>query len=624
MNVSRRAVLRATAVTSAGLVAGPTAASLLTGSPASAAATLPGVEPFIATYRTNVAADLTVTGNAAVRILSGMQRVWRTGTAWNTGTVLDHAVQRANMRHVVKITRARTPEQAARAFIQDRQHQSYAATAGLGPLAPIYREGALAVTGITSAPDGTPPTKIDDAVPAGAPAGAALGAGSPSSALGQVVTLVNTLRGPFSSGNPSKTAYQYPRPWRMTESGQVVDTGKVDELGYPVYDSPVTVAAQLLRQRSTTPADDGGMPSGHANAFHLAALAYAYAIPERFQELVTAALDLADTRIVSGMHSPLDVIGGRVLATALAAAILGDPANAALKAQAREQARAYLTARVGADLHGYAHGGTTATDPYADRAANARIALPKLTYDLPRTGVRGVPMVVPAGAEVLLETRLPYLTAEQRREVLRTTAIESGHPLLDGPELWGRLNLFAAADGYGAFDRTVEVVMDAAAGGFAAADAWRNDIGGRGGLVKSGTGALTLTGDNDYRGGTHLRAGALIAAAASALGRGDVTVTGGELRVAGALRVRGEFVQRGGTLTVPARAGRGAIVTVDDEADLGGVLTVDDRSAAGRRPIELTVLRARHVRGRFARVVSAAGRRVTVDHGRTAVTVRLH
>ncbi|MFD0523246.1 phosphatase PAP2 family protein [Paractinoplanes durhamensis] len=52
------------------------------------------------------------------------------------------------------------------------------------------------------------------------------------------------------------------------------------------------------------PAEDGGFPSGHTNAFYLAALAFAYAVPERFQELVTAAFDLAETRIVAGMHSP--------------------------------------------------------------------------------------------------------------------------------------------------------------------------------------------------------------------------------------------------------------------------------------------------------------------------------
>ena len=355
-----------------------------------------------------------------------MQQLWRAGQAWNTGTVLDAAVLRANMRYAARITRTRTAADAARAFIQDRQHQSYAVIAGLGPLAGGYKAGSLAVTSITSAPAGTPDTTIDDAVPLGAPAGSAIGAGSPTSALGTVVTLVtlvNTLRGPYASGNPSKYAYLYPRPWRMTEDSTVVDTGAVDPFGFPVYRSDVLVVPQLLRQRSTSPADDGGFPSGHTNAFNLAALALAYAVPERFQELVTAAYDLSHTRIVAGMHSPVDVLGGRILGTALAAATLNDPANAALKTAARAQAETYLEAQTHTDdLFRYAHSATTATDPYADRATNRKTVRPKLTYGLPSRR-SGAHMTVPEGAEVLLETRLPYLSAAQRREVLRTTAV---------------------------------------------------------------------------------------------------------------------------------------------------------------------------------------------------------
>src|SRR5437879_7943109 len=108
------------------------------------------------------------------------------------------------------------------------------------------------------------------AVPADAPARSAHGAGAQDSELGLVATLVDTVRGTFASGNPSKAAYQYPRPWRLTADSRVVPTGETDALGYPVYDSDVVVAPQLLRQRSTTPAEDGGYPSGHTNAFHLA------------------------------------------------------------------------------------------------------------------------------------------------------------------------------------------------------------------------------------------------------------------------------------------------------------------------------------------------------------------
>ncbi|MFX7816341.1 hypothetical protein ABTK28_20540, partial [Acinetobacter baumannii] len=90
------------------------------------------------------------------------------------------------------------------------------------------------------------------------------------------------------------------------------------------------------------------------------------------------------------------------------------------------------------------------------------------------------------GAEVLLETRFPYLSADQRRVVLKTTELASGYPVLDDAEGWGRLNLFAAADGYGAFNGNVIVSMDATQGGFNAADTWRNAISGAGKLTLQG------------------------------------------------------------------------------------------------------------------------------------------
>jgi autotransporter-associated beta strand protein len=462
-------------------------------------------------------------------------------------------------------------------------------------LADIYKAGALAVTSITSAPDSTPPTTISDAVPPGAPPGSAIGAGSTNSALGAVVQLVNTVRGPFASSNPSKFTYQYPRPWRMNGDSQVVDTGVLDALGYPVYESDVVVAPQLLRQRSLSPADDGGFPSGHSNALHLAALAMAYAVPERFQELVACAFDLAHTRIVAGMHSPVDVIGGRVLATALAAAALNDPQNATLKATARQQAAAYLQARTGttADtLYAYAHPADPGDDPYADREANRRAVTKRLTYILPRHG-RDERLTVPKGAEVLLETRLPYLDAAQRREVLRTTALPAGYALLDGPEQWGRLNLFAAADGYGAFDAEVAVTLDAAAGGFNAADAWRNDITGSGGLVKLGTGALTLSGDNRFGGGVRVVAGTLVAGSSTALGTGGAKVEGGTLRLTTRTRVRAAYSQTGGTLAVTARA----LLTVDGVAELGRGSTLEVTVDGDCHLVP--ILSARRLRGRF-------------------------
>ncbi|SEP75972.1 autotransporter-associated beta strand repeat-containing protein [Streptomyces sp. yr375] len=601
--VNRRRFLKVSFGGSAALVAAPTLVSWLGAADAKAAA---GALAFVDDYRTNVTANLTPETNAVVRVLGGFAKVWKTGPAWNTGTALRPDILRANVRYCVDVTRSRTDAQGREAFVHDRQHQSYAMIAGLGPLADLYKAGAKAVTSITAAPDTTPATTINDAVPADAPAGSAIGAGSHTSDLGQVATLVDTVRGPFASGNPAKAAFQYPRPWRMNANSEVVPTGQTDAFGYPVYDSKVVVVPQLLRQRGTSAADDGGFPSGHTNAFHLASLALAYAVPERFQELVTRALELSHTRIVAGMHSPVDVLGGRIMATALAAATLADPANAELKTAARAQALAYFTRQTGTTADTlFAHAHSDASDKYADREANARVVEPKLTYILDQEG-RENPLTVPKGAEVLLETRQPYLTAAQRREVLRTTALPSGYVLLDGFEQWGRLNLFAAADGYGSFDSDVTVTLDAAQGGFQAADAWRNDIAGDGGLTKRGSGTLTLTGHNRYHGGTVLEAGVLVAGHANALGQGDVRLTGGTLRADAPVRVRGGWAQgSGAVLDLTLRGHHGAVLTVSGRVRLekGAVLSLrldaEQPPAAGTT---VPVIDASALRGQFDRI----------------------
>ncbi|HTR92742.1 MAG TPA: phosphatase PAP2 family protein [Trebonia sp.] len=404
--MNRRRFLRNATAATAGLVLAPrvlgwqatAAASTAVSSSTGTAGTVYSLLPFIEHYQTNVSSDLTFSSNAAVEILSGFSTLWQTGTAWNNGTVLDAGALYANMLHSVWVTAKRTEDEAKESFIVDRQDQSYDMIGGLGPLARYYYAGSLAVTSITSAPDGIPATQVNDAVPAGSPAGSMTGAGSPASALGAVVTLVTTLRGNYSSGNPAKNTFLYPRPWRMNDDSQVVDTGTVDQYGFPVYQSDVVVAPQLLLQRSLTPASDSGFPSGHTNAFYLAGLAYAYAVPERFQEIIARAMERANYRIVAGMHSSVDVLGGRILGTALAAAILSDPANATVKANARATALAYFDAATGSgDLFAAAHSAGLDTDPYASRELNKRMIQPWWTYVLPRRGPSDVPMTVLSG-----------------------------------------------------------------------------------------------------------------------------------------------------------------------------------------------------------------------------------
>ncbi len=56
-------------------------------------------------------------------------------------------------------------------------------------------------------------------------------------------------------------------------------------------------------------------------------------------------------------------------------------------------------------------------------------------------------------------------------------------------------------------------------------------LSGSGQLLKTGSGWLTLTGTNTYAGGTNLAEGVVVADAASSLGSGDLTFTGGTLRL---------------------------------------------------------------------------------------------
>lgn len=127
------------------------------------------------------------------------------------------------------------------------------------------------------------------------------------------------------------------------------------------------------------------------------------------------------------------------------------------------------------NLYEYAH---TVTEDYTfksaydehkweDHDANKAFYREKMTYGLPQTGTKGLAPVVPQGAEALLETRQPYLTDEQRRQVLYTTSIDSGYPVLDESKGWGRIDLVTAAGwlrrileqcncGYGRFQRALQ------------------------------------------------------------------------------------------------------------------------------------------------------------------------
>ncbi len=160
------------------------------------------------------------------------------------------------------------------------------------------------------------------------------------------------------------------------------------------------------------------------------------------------------------------------------------------------------------------------------------------------------------------------------------------------------------------------------------ADGWRNDIGGDGALTKRGTGTLTLTGDNRYGGGTSVEAGTLVAAHVHALGRGDVRVTGGTLRVERVLRIRGSYGQEGATaLQLTLRDRREPALAVDRRVLLGRGSVLSLRLDAERPPAVGTtvpVLSAASLRGGFSRVALESDTlRAVPVHTSQGLSVRL-
>jgi membrane-associated phospholipid phosphatase len=248
----------------------------------------------------------------------------------------------------------------------------------------------------------------------------------------------------------------------------------------------------------TNPYGDGAFVSGHTNLAYNQALGLAFLVPQQYPTLLVRAADLGNNRILAGMHSPLDVIGGRIEATAIVATNIynalydangnpldwTNPANAAAYAiyQAYTQTQKYLaqscgTSSVDACIERAQIGNDNLTNGDDNNHTNrdhdnqinresenfnldpddTRGYTYRMTYGLALAASMHFPESVPVQAQVLLLTRFPYATDEQRTKILRDTALPSGFALLDGNtwDGWGRLNLYAAVNGHDSFFRAV-------------------------------------------------------------------------------------------------------------------------------------------------------------------------
>lgn len=577
--------------------------------------------------------------------------------------IRDAATWRANIKYVEDVTNNRTDAEALAAYYDDQRDKIYSMIDAFGPLANTYVDILNPVTSVIRSTD-----EMNTILVEATTEDESQGMGQwENSELADAMTLVDLIRfkNP-SSSNPAKYFFSSPRPYRMNSDGEVKEV--VDENGLPVwatigngestseelpsggkretgerhyqqYETDVKVIPALeyvKRIAEDGRGKDGAFPSGHTSASYLTVFGFAYSTPERYSEFLTRAAQMGENRIVTGMHSPLDVIGARIQSTAMTAYAYNLSENREILDKAYANAGevfGQLAEENNMSLYEYAH---TVIEDYTfesaydeekweNHEANKAFYREKLTYGLPQNGTKGLDPVVPKGAEVLLETRQPYLTDQQRREVLYTTEIESGYPLLDESNGWGRLDLVTASDGYGAFLSNVTVDMDASKGRFNAHDWWRNNISGNGMLTKKGTGTLTLTGNNSYSGGTLLQDGRLEATSTTAFGEGDLYVENGTVSVQTdeALHVKGDLTMDAGTLEIILNNDTNQL-DVDGLAYIdGGELYVDFSNYEIKEPVTIPLINADMVKGEFNRVTASDDYNITLtyDNNRVFATI---
>ncbi|MCF2707242.1 hypothetical protein I6E29_08205 [Arcanobacterium haemolyticum] len=196
-------------------------------------------------------------------------------------------------------------------------------------------------------------------------------------------------------------------------------------------------------------------PSDHAMYTYEAGYVLATLVPEIGPQIIAHAAVSAESGIIAGLDSPLDVMAGRAIATRIVTSRWSDEDFRGLVESARDELRTYVGGYC-ANALGY---GDLASC-FAASIANGHnyethqaltISRHGLTFNFSPLDRADPNLVIPNGAENLLATTFPELTDSQRRQVLALTAIPAGYPLDPAGALvkgtdkgWARIDLAAA------------------------------------------------------------------------------------------------------------------------------------------------------------------------------------
>lgn len=243
--------------------------------------------------------------------------------------------------------------------------------------------------------------------------------------LGKAAALIKASE---VSTSAAKKYFHYPRPFQVP--------------GNTIHLTPDDV---VVKDGHPYTAGGGSFPSGHTNVGYTDALLMAEMIPERFDALVIRGARYGYSRLVLGVHYPLDVMGARMVAQRNVAHYLNDPHYRTLFNEARAQLREALVKECGTTIVECA-ASAGKDDPYRDPAMHTFYRF-TMTYNLPQQKGEHQPLKIPKGADVLLQAALPNFSTAQRQALMEETALPAGYPLsgeTDDQQFWQRLDLAAA------------------------------------------------------------------------------------------------------------------------------------------------------------------------------------